>query len=76
MGSLLWSTCAWFSALDKGAALLLLPYLGWTVFATVLINSLDTSPEVVRPAPAPLQTEVGCKGTIPCPRSKQARVFF
>ncbi|KAK9806515.1 hypothetical protein WJX73_005835 [Symbiochloris irregularis] len=44
MGSLLWSTCAWFSALDKGAALLLLPYLGWTVFATVLINSLDTSP--------------------------------
>ena len=43
LGSVMGATFSWFSALDKLAALLLLPYLGWTLFATVLVSSLDSS---------------------------------
>lgn len=35
------ATFGWFAAMDKLAAALLLPYLGWTVFATVLVSTLD-----------------------------------
>lgn len=47
LGAVMAATVAWFSSIDKLAALLLLPHLGWTVFATVLVNSLNTDHQQV-----------------------------
>ena len=47
LGAVMGATIAWFSCVDRLAAILLVPYLGWTFFATVLVSSISTDNQQV-----------------------------